>query len=82
MSVYEGMSRSDLQARLAALQQAYFDLLSGKQVASASYGQSDGSKAVTYRAADLSRLQGEIAMLQQMLGIVPRARRQIKFVIR
>jgi hypothetical protein len=82
MSVYTGMSRTDLQARLAALQQAYFELLSGTQVASASYSQSDGAKSVTYRAADLSRLQGEIALLQQMLGIVRRARRQINFVMR
>ncbi len=82
MSVYDGMSRADMQARLAALKAAYFELLTGKQVAAASYAQSDGSKSVTYRAADLSRLQGEIALLQQLLGIAPRARRQINFVMR
>lgn len=54
----------------------------GKQVAAASYAQSDGSKSVTYRATDLSRLQGEIALLQKLLGIVPRGRRQINFVMR
>jgi hypothetical protein len=82
MSVYDGMSREDLQARLAALRQAYFDLMDGKQVAQASYAQSDGSKSVTFRAADLTRLQGDIALLQQKLGIACRARRQIKFVMR
>ena len=48
MSVYDGMSRADMQARLAALQAAYFELLTGKQVAAASYAQSDGSKSVSY----------------------------------
>jgi len=82
MGVYDGMSRAELQARLNALRDAYFELLSGKQVASASYAQSDGSKSVTYRATDLSRLLGEITQLQQALGIVARARRQINFVMR
>lgn len=82
MSVYDGMSRADMQARLTALKAAYFEILTGKQVAAASYAQSDGSKSVTYRATDLSRLQGEIALLQQLLGIAPRARRQINFVMR
>ncbi|MBV2180900.1 MAG: gpW family protein [Castellaniella sp.] len=82
MSVYDGMSQSDLQARLVALQTAYGQLLQGTQVASASYMQSDGSRTVSYRATDLSRLLGEITLIQQKLGIVCRARRQISFVMR
>lgn len=81
-SVYLGMSRSDLQAQLAALQKAYLQLTTGQQIANVSYSQSDGSKSVTFRAADLGTLNAQIAELQKMLGLVHRARRQIRFIYR
>lgn len=82
MGVYDGRSRSDLQARLTALLNAYDQLVAGGQVAQASYSQSDGAKSVTYRATDLVRLQADIETIQQKLGIIRRARRQIRFVYR
>jgi len=80
MGVYDGRSNADLQARLTALLAAYDQLASGQQVGQASYSQSDGAKSVTYRATDLVRLQADILLLQQKLGIIRRARRQIRFV--
>ncbi|MDN7871277.1 gpW family head-tail joining protein [Burkholderia multivorans] len=82
MGVYDGRSRADLQARLSALQTVYDQLASGQQVASASYSQSDGARAVTYRATDLVRLQNDILLLQKKLGIICRARGQIRVIYR
>lgn len=82
MGAYDGRSRADLQAQLTALLTAYDQLLAGQQVATASYSQSDGARSVTYRATDLGLLDGAISIIQQKLGIVRRARRQIRFVYR
>ncbi|WNC88800.1 gpW family head-tail joining protein [Paraburkholderia sp. FT54] len=82
MGAYDGRSRADLQAQLTALLSAYDQLIAGQQVAQASYSQSDGAKSVTYRATDLGLLDGAISVLQQKLGIIRRARRQIRFVYR
>ena len=82
MGAYDGRSRADLQAQLTALLLAYDQLMSGQQVAQASYSQSDGAKSATYRATDLGLLDGAISIIQQKLGIVRRARRQIRFVYR
>lgn len=78
-SLLSGMSRTDLQAQLTAVQTAYIELSSGKQVATASYTQGDGARSVTYRAADLGALTSLIRQLQQELGIIVRARRPIRF---
>ena len=77
MGVYDGRSNADLQARLSALLAAYDALVSGQQVAQATYAQGDGTKSVTFREADLVRLQADISLLQQRLGIIHRARRRI-----
>lgn len=82
MGAYDGRSRADMQAQLTALLSAYDQLMAGQQVATASYAQGDGSKSVTYRATDLGLLDGAISLLQQKLGIIRRARRQIRFVYR
>lgn len=82
MGAYDGRSRADLQAQLAALQSAYDQLISGQQVATASYAQGDGTKSVSFRATDLGLLEGAISLLQQKLGIIRRARRQIRFIYR
>jgi hypothetical protein len=60
MGVYDGRSNAELQARLTALLAAYDLLVSGAQVAQASYSQSDGAKSATYRPTDLWRLQMDI----------------------
>jgi hypothetical protein len=77
MGVYDGRSNADLQARLTALLAAYDQLVSGAQIAQASYSQGDGAKSVTYRETDLVRLQMDISLLQQKLGIIHRARRRL-----
>ncbi|KVX53334.1 gpW family head-tail joining protein [Burkholderia cepacia] len=82
MGAYDGRSRADLQAQLTALLNAYDQLAAGQSVASASYSQSDGSRSVTFRQTDLGLLDGLISKLQEQLGIVRRARRQIRFVYR
>ncbi|MCA8430046.1 gpW family head-tail joining protein [Burkholderia seminalis] len=82
MGAYDGRSRADLQAQLTALLKAYAQLAAGQMVASANYSQSDGSRSVTFRQTDLGTLDGLISKLQEQLGIVRRARRQIRFVYR
>ncbi|MEQ0775907.1 gpW family head-tail joining protein [Paraburkholderia tropica] len=81
MGVYDGLTTAQLKTRLQALQDAYFALSTGQQVASVSYGQADGSKAVTYRAADIIRLQADIELIQKKLGI-GHGRRPIRFAMR
>lgn len=77
-SIFYGLSQSVLQAYLASAQAAYVELMSGKSAASVSYAQGDGSKSVTYRAADIANLQKLIRMLQLELGIITRQRRAIR----
>lgn len=81
MGVYDGLTNAQLQTRLSALQDAYFSLSTGQQVATVSYSQADGSKSVTFRATDLVRLQADIALLQKKLGI-GHGRRPIRFAMR
>ena len=73
-----GISNADLQAQLAAAQQAYLELSSGSKVVTVSYAQGAGSRAVTYQQTDLGALQVLIRSLQQQLGIIGRARRAIR----
>lgn len=82
MGAYDGRSRADLQAQLTALQAAYDQLVAGQQVVTGSYAQGDGTRSVTFRPTDLGLLDGTISIIQQKLGIVRRARRQIRFVYR
>lgn len=79
MGVYDGRSDADLQARLTALLSVYDQLASGQMVASGTYSQGDGAKTVTFRETDLVRLQADISLLQQKLGIICRARRSPRF---
>ncbi|CAB3779368.1 hypothetical protein LMG28688_00819 [Paraburkholderia caffeinitolerans] len=81
MGVYDGLTTAQLQTQLQALQNAYFALSTGQQVASVSYAQGDGSKSVTYRPADILRLQADIALIQKKLGL-SHGRRQIRFAMR
>ena len=78
-SLLAGMDTAGLRASLAAAQQAYIDLSTGAKGESYSYTQGDGSKSVTYTRANLPALANIIQLLQSQLGIVPRARRPIRF---
>lgn len=78
MAITDGMSTADMQSRLAALQEAYFDLSAGAKIVTASYSQGDGTKSVTYKPTELMQIYKAILMLQKALGIIrhyPRARR-------
>lgn len=78
MAITDGMSTADMQARLTALQAAYFDLSSGAKIVTATYNQGDGAKSVTYQQSDIAQIQRSILMLQKAIGIIchyPRARR-------
>lgn len=78
-SLLAGMSTAALQKALAEAQQAYIDLSSGAKGTSYSYTQGDGARAVTYTQTNISQLIVLIRTLQQQLGIVPRARRPMRF---
>lgn len=77
--ILSGMSPSDLRAQLAALQAAYIELSSGKQVVTASYQQGDGAKSVTYRQTDITTLTALIRQVQAALGIIKAPRRSFRF---
>ncbi len=77
-----GLTTAQLQANLAAAQQAYIDLSTGAKGESYSYTQGDGAKSVTYTRANLAQLTALIQLLQAQLGVVPRPRRPISFNFR
>lgn len=74
-SLFAGMSQDQLQTYLASCQQAYIELQSGAKIASVSYAQGDGSRAVTYTQANATGLAALIKQLQQQLGM-PGVRRK------
>lgn len=78
-SILAGRSTVQLQADLAALQQAYLDLSSGAKGETYSYTQGDGAKAVTYTRANLADLVAAIRTVQAQLGIVLQPRRPARF---
>ena len=77
-SILAGRPTAQLQADLAALQQAYIDLSSGAKGETYSYTQGDGAKSVTYTKANISQLVAAIREIQAQLGIITRARRPIR----
>lgn len=77
-SIFAGMSKEQLQAYLASCQQAYIELQSGAKVASVSYAQGDGSRAVTYTQANATGLASLIKQLQQQLGIAGVRRKALR----
>ncbi len=76
-SILAGLSTPALQAQLAALQQAYLDLVSGAKGEDYAYAQGAGNKAVRYTKANLADLIQAIRLLQAQLGIVETPRRAI-----
>lgn len=81
-TMFTGMTQVQLRAALASAQQAYLDMMMGKQGVSFSYTQGDGAKSVTYKPADMAGLAALIVELQQASGLIVRARRPIGFVYR
>jgi hypothetical protein len=73
-TVLTGMTRAQLQAALASAQAALVAWVPGGKVVTASYGQGDGTKSVTYNMTSMGQLQGWIMLLQQALGIGGRRR--------
>lgn len=80
-SLLAGMGQAELQAALTSAQQAYVQLMTGQKVATASYGQGDGIKSVTYTQAKAQDLAAFIRLLQAQLGMQC-ARRPVRFNFR
>lgn len=78
-SIFYGMTTAQLQAALASAQQAYIALSTGTKGVSFSYTQGDGTKSVTYAQTDTMRLVAMIDELKELLGIVRRSRRPMRF---
>ena len=68
-SILDGISVAALQQRLEALQQAYLELTAGGKLQVASYAQGDGSKSVTYTAANLADLVQTILTVQSAIQV-------------
>lgn len=66
-SILDGIDLSALQTRLASMQQAYLDLMSGAKIEVASYAQGDGSKTVTYTRANIADLTQAIIGVQTQI---------------
>lgn len=66
-SILDGIDVNALKLRLATMQQDYLDLQSGRKVESASYAQSDGSRAITYTKANLADLTQAILTVQTQI---------------
>lgn len=81
-TVLAGLTTPQLQAALASAQQAYIDLMTGKQVVTASYTQGDGAKTVSFKQTDAAQLTAFIRLLQAQLGIVCSPRRPARFNFR
>jgi hypothetical protein len=66
-SVFDGLDVFVLQSRLTALQMALLDLQAGAKVVTASYAQGDGSRSVTYTAANMADLTQAILTVQTQI---------------
>ena len=63
-----GMTDAQLQAALAAAQQAYIDLRTGNKAVTVAYAQGDGSRSVTFQATNLASIRMFISDLQAALN--------------
>ena len=79
-TILSGLTSEQLQANLAAAQQAYSDLMTGGKPVSVSYSQVNGSRSVTYTATNKTDLLNYIQLLQTQLGIT--RRRPLRIVFR
>ena len=73
-----GVPAATLQVWLTASQTALHQLLTGARVATASYGQGDGNRSVTFSRTDQQTLRAYIGDLQRALGIQVAPRRPIR----
>lgn len=78
-TLLSGRPKVQLQADLAAAQQAYIDLSTGAKGASYSYTQGDGARAVTYTQANVADLAAAIMALQVALRVAGAGRRPARF---
>ena len=72
-----GMSRPDMQALFTAMQGAYQKLSLGSMVVTASYGQGDGTRSVTFRQANMPQMAAQLAELARVLGYDVQQRRPL-----
>lgn len=74
-SVLSGIPRATIEQWLTEAQTAYMQLMVGQRVVTVSYE----GKSTTFEAANITKLQEWIALLQQALGI-NRGRRAMRFI--
>ena len=67
-SIWDSIDVVTLQARVNAMLLALADLESGAKAVSVSYAQGEGSRSVTYAAADSNRLRGTIREMQASIA--------------
>ncbi|WP_298691729.1 gpW family head-tail joining protein [uncultured Sphingomonas sp.] len=79
MSLFDGMSRLQLQTALVAAQTALIELQTGARATTLSYTQGDGAKSVTRKMASVAECSALIRQLQVALGIA-QPRRARRFV--
>ncbi|MBB2157210.1 phage head-tail adapter protein [Gluconacetobacter diazotrophicus] len=77
-SILAGMTTAQLQQALGNAQAALVQLQTGAKVVSVSYAQGDGSRSVSYTAANAAGLTQFIMQLQQQLGIPGVRRRALR----
>ncbi|AKR49730.1 phage head-tail adapter protein [Acetobacter pasteurianus] len=77
-SLLAGLSKAQLQQALTNCQMALIALQGGQRVASVSYSQGDGSRAVTYSQANVGDLSAMIKTLQRQLGMPGTRRRALR----
>lgn len=70
---FAGMTHAQLEATRGQLQRALLELATGAKVASVSYAQGNGSRSVSYTAADETRIRGLIRQINAALGQPRRA---------
>jgi hypothetical protein len=81
-SVLAGMTPAQVVDALATAQGAYVQLMTGTKVVTASYAQGDGSRSVSYTAANIADLTAFIRLCQASLGMMSRPRRPVRFNFR
>lgn len=74
-SIFDGIDVTTLQLRLTQMQTDLLDLMQGRKVESASYAQSDGSRAVTYTKASIGDLTSAITAVQSQIDALTGQRR-------
>lgn len=81
-SIWSGMSTAALQALLEQAQAALGQLMAGNKPNNISISQGDGSRSVNFTPTNTANAIALIRSLQKELGIVPAARRPVRFNFR